>query len=107
MKRVAQPDPEELTARIVGVRQTYYISRADGRGATLVDDEAILKIEATIASISKRHRKHLGEPISISLIHAARYTGGKHDISRFFGSVPLRGGQRSALAYLPVEPFGR
>jgi hypothetical protein len=107
MKKVVHVEPEELIARIVSVRHNYFISRADGRGGTLVDDEAILDIEGAVTSISKRHCKHLGEPISISLIHAARYTGWKQDISPFFGSVRLRGSQRSALAYLPVEPFGR
>lgn len=105
--RTPEPDPVELTARIVSVSQNYHISRSNGRAGTFVDDEAAVEIEAVIETISKRHRKLLGEPISISLLHAVRYKGEKEDISPFFGSVTLRGGQKSVLAYIPAEPFWR
>ena len=45
--------------------------------------------------------------MSISLIHANRYVGEGGASIPFFGSVNFRGSQRSALAYLPLEPFWR
>jgi len=105
--RTPEPDPEELTARILSLSQNYYISRSDGRAGTFIDDEAAVEIEAVIEAISKRHRKHIGQPISISLLQAVRYKGEKHDVSPFFGSMTLRGGQKSVLAYVPEAPFWR
>jgi hypothetical protein len=104
-KQAVRVEPEEFTARVISFRQSYYISRSDGRGGSLIDDEAILEVEATIDAISERHRKHIGECISISLLNANRYTGERGDVSPFFGSVTFRGTQRSALAYLPAGPF--
>jgi hypothetical protein len=105
--RARSLEPEELTARLITFRQSYYISRVDGCGASLIDDEAILEIEAVVEAISNRHRKHVGQTMRISLLNANRYTGNEADRTAFFGSVAFRGDQRSALAYLPAEPFAR
>ena len=103
--RTRPEEPEELVARVNSFRQSYFISRSAGRTGTYVDDEAILEVTATIASIAKRHKKRVGDEISLSLIHAVRYKGETHDRSPFFGTVNLRGAECSALAYLPAKPF--
>ena len=97
--------PEELRARIQTVHRAYFISRSDVRGENFIDDEAEIELQAVIEHVSTRHLKHLGQPITISLLSARRYSPKDHDQTAFFGSVTLRGTQRSALAYLPSEPF--
>jgi hypothetical protein len=41
----------------------------------------------------------------ISLLSARNYSVQKQTVSAFFGSLTLRGSQRSALADLPPKPF--
>lgn len=105
--RAIREEPEELTARILKFSQNYFISRSARGDHAYIDDEAALEITGVITSIASRHKKHLNEPISFSLLHAVRYTGEVHELTPFFGSVTVRGQQRSALAYLPAEPFWR
>jgi hypothetical protein len=104
-KRSAAFEREELTAKILSFRQNYYLSRYDQGEEALVDDEAALVIDAVVEQISARHIRHLGKPIEISLLHAERYPRKPDAEARFFGSLTLRGEHRSALAYLPQQPF--
>jgi hypothetical protein len=98
-------EPEELCARILKVRRSYFISRTDDYKEIFIDDEAQLEIDAVIEELPRRSRKHLGEAISISLLTARRYAPEDKSPTSFFGSVTLRGSNRSALAYLPSLPF--
>jgi hypothetical protein len=98
-------EPEELCARVLSVQRRYYISRSDLGDKRFIDDEAQLEIEAVIESISTRHRKHVGEPLNLSLLSAHRYEPEERRSTAFFGSVSIRGTDRSALAYLPPQPF--
>lgn len=98
-------DTGEVWAKIVSNRSKYYISR-DGLGDDeRIDDEAELEIIATIDAITPSQRKHLGQEIVISLLAAQRHAPKGADPVLFFGSVNLRGSQRTALAYLPTAPF--
>lgn len=92
-------------AKIEGYTRKYFISRSDVGNDRLIDDEAQLEIEATIQAISPAQKKHLGAAIQISLLSAQNYSSDKQPVSAFFGSLTLRGSQRSALAYLPQKPF--
>ena len=96
----------EAWARIHSCRSKYYISRNDlARDEVCrIDDEAQLEIVATIEVITPAQRAHLGEQIFISLLAATKYAPEDRS-APFFGSVSLRGQQRSALAYLPSRPF--
>ena len=98
-------EPEELRARIRTIHRAYLIGRNDVRGESFVDDEAEIELQAVIEHVSARHLKHLGQPITISLLSARRYSPKDQHPIAFFGSVTLRGTQRSALAYLPSKPF--
>jgi hypothetical protein len=104
-RRAKYVPPEELRARILKVRRRYFISRSDDYEKPLIDDEAEIEIDAVIEDVPRRHRKHLGEEIKISLLSAKRYAPEDKAPTTFFGSVTMRGGQRSALAYLPSQPF--
>jgi hypothetical protein len=64
-----------------------------------------LEIAATIEAISPSQKKHLGAEMDISLLSAQNYSRGSETASVFFGSLTLRGSRRSALAYLPPQPF--
>jgi hypothetical protein len=96
---------EELRARVLKVRPRYYISRSDDYEKPVIEDEAELEIEAVIEQVSFRHRKHVEGTMSVSLLSAKRYAPEETNPTMFFGSLTLRGGQRSALAYLPSRPF--
>jgi len=97
--------PEEMTAETRGFSLNYYLSRYGPGSEALVDDEAALIIDAVVDKISDRHRAHVGEPIEIMLLPAQRYPRNPASYLLFFGSVTMRGQQRSALAYLPSRPF--
>jgi hypothetical protein len=97
--------PEQLTAGVVTFRRSYYLSRQDQSEEASADDEAALIINATIEHITERHKRVLGEPIEIQLLCAQRYGRKSGSETSFFGSVGLRGRNRSALAYLPKGPF--
>lgn len=71
----------------------------------LIDDEAMLELVLMIETTSTRYRKHIGQTLELTVLSAHRYDGQASNGSSFFGSVTLRGAQRSALAYLPSEPF--
>lgn len=101
-KRIEQ---EELRARILSVSRSYYVSSAEVGEVAYIDDEAILELEGLIEGVSPRHRKHLGLPITISLLSARRYSPQREPGSAFFGSINIRGASRSALSYLPAKPF--
>jgi hypothetical protein len=105
IKRKKLEEPEELRARIRAVHRAYFISRSEVRGETFIDDEAGIELDAVIEHISTRHLKHLGQAITISLLSARRYAPEDRDPTAFFGSISLRGTERSALAYLPPRPF--
>lgn len=107
MRRKAKKhiEPEELRARIVTVSRSYYVSCSEVDDESYVDDEAIIEVEGLIEEVSPRHRKHLGLPITISLLSAKRYSPKREPSSAFFGSINLRGESRSALSYLPAKPF--
>jgi hypothetical protein len=98
-------EPEELRAHILTISRSYYVSRSEVGDESYVDDEAILEVEGLIEEVSPRHRKHLGLPITICLLSAKRYSPKREPSSAFFGSINLRGMSRSALSYLPAEPF--
>ena len=104
-KRAKYVPPEELRARILKVRRHYFITRSDDREKPFIDDEAEIQIDAVIEDVSAKHRKHLGEAISVTLLSARRYAPEDKAPTSFFGSVTMRGSQRSALAYLPPVPF--
>jgi hypothetical protein len=92
--------------RITSYKRKYYISRTDrGDETTRTDDEAQLEIRGTIVAITPAQKKHLDAAMEISLLCAQDYSPGSNKASPFFGSVTLRGSQRSALAYLPPKPF--
>jgi hypothetical protein len=95
----------EVWAKIFGSRSTYYISPVNGREESRIDDEAELELLTTIDAITVAQRKYIGEEMTISLLAAERYGGDESRAAPFFGSVNLRGSQRSALAYLPSTPF--
>ena len=96
---------EELRASILTITRSYYVSRSEVGDESYVDDEATIDVEGIIEAASPRHRKHLGLPIAISLLSAKRYSPNREPSSAFFGSVNLHGSRRSALSYLPAEPF--
>lgn len=98
-------DTGEVWAKIISHRSKYYVSRRDPGDDCRIDDEAELEIVATIDAITPAFRKHLGQEMVISLLAAEKYGPNERDSSPFFGSVNLRGAQRSALAYLPSTPF--
>jgi hypothetical protein len=104
-RKAKRVEPEELCARVLSVQRRYFISRSDQDDKQFIDDEAQLEIEALIESISTRHRKHVGEPLYLSLLSAQRYAPEEKSPTSFFGSVSIRGNDRSALAYLPPQPF--
>lgn len=104
-KRAEYVPPEELRARILKVKRRYFISRSDDYEKPFIDDEAEIEIDGVIEDLPVKHRKHLGEAISISLLSAKRYAPEDKAPTTFFGSVTLRGSNRSALAYLPSMPF--
>jgi hypothetical protein len=106
-RRIAkkQQEPEGLAARVSNLHRTYYISRTEVGDEALIDDEAEIELEAVIERISKRHRRHLNERISISLLSSKRYAPAERNLSAFFGLVTLRGQARSVYAYLPSEVF--
>lgn len=97
--------PEEISARIVASRRSYFISRSEAGEDTFIDDEAEFEIEPVIEKSSKRHRRNLAQAITISLLSACRHAPERSSNSSFFGSVTLRGSDRSAVAYLPAETF--
>ena len=87
------------------LRAQYFISRGDVGSDSRIDDEAQLELEAAIEAITPAHKKHLGTTMHISLLSAQNYSVEKQAFSTFFGSLMLRGSQRSARAYLPSKPF--
>jgi hypothetical protein len=89
----------------VKVRRRYFISRSGDYDNPFIDDEAQIEIDAVIEDAPRRHRKHLGEVMKVSLLCANRYAPGDESPTAFFGSVTIRGQQRSTLAYLPAQPF--
>ncbi len=103
-KQIPDPQPGELSAQIRDISRTYFISRSEVGEGAFIDDEAELVIQAVIETINCRHGDHVGQPTTIHLLHAERYSETPHS-SSFFGSVTIRGAQRSALAYLPRAPF--
>lgn len=104
-RRAAYFPPQELRARILKVRRRYFITRSEDYEKPFIDDEGEIQIEAVIEDVSGKHRKHLGEAISVTLLSARRYAPEDKAPATFFGSVTLRGSQRSVLAYLPSRPF--
>lgn len=105
LKRKVRTEPEQLTARFVRFKRNYFISRHNTSSDALVDDEATLVIDAVIEEISPRHQHTAGLSMEIWLLCARVYADEPSSETRFFGSVTLRGKQRSALAYLPDKPF--
>ena len=96
----------EVWARILSQKSKYYISQTELRDETCrIDDEAQLEIVAMIDAITPALRKHLGGELTVSLLAAEQYAPQAATAGRFFGSVNMRGSQRSALAYLPSQPF--
>lgn len=95
----------EIWGRIHSVRRNYYISRSGLGEASRCDDEAVIELATTVEAVSPEYRKHLGQPFSVSLLSARTYSDDPAEPASFFGSVTLRGSQRSALAYLPPAPF--
>ena len=107
-KRRAGTAPDtsgEVWVRITSYKRKYYISRSDVGAAWRTDDKAQLEVIATIEAISAAQKKHLGANMEISLLCAQDYSPESKGGPAFFGSVMLRGSQRSALAYLPPKPF--
>ena len=95
----------EVWIRVASYKRKYYISRPDLGSDGRTNDEAQLEIEGTIEAVSPPHKKHLGAVLELSLLSAQDYSSDRSSVSPFFGSVTLRGSQRSALAYLPPKPF--
>jgi|SRR5689334_11749486 hypothetical protein len=98
-------DSGEAWAKIVGGRASYHISFDEPGEKPRADDEAEVEVIATIDAITPSQRKHLGQNIVIALLTAEKYGETDDRAVHFFGSVNLRGSQRSALAYLPSRPF--
>jgi hypothetical protein len=102
----AEPDSSgDVWLKISGYTRKYFISRTDVGADGRIDDEAQLEIAGTIKAISPAQKKHLGAAMLISLLSARNYSVQKQTVSAFFGSLTLRGSQRSALADLPPKPF--
>lgn len=106
-KRALPPaTPERLVATVSSISRSYFISdyRSDDIG---VDDEAITSVQGQILSISKRHRKHVGEHVDISLCCARRFDGteGSGLGKPFLVGANLRKNQRSLMAYLPADAY--
>jgi hypothetical protein len=92
-----------LVARIERVSRSYYLSILPTSG---LEDEAITELSGSIERASPRHQTAVGETMTVSLLCAHRYPEERVDgTSGFFGSVCLRSGQRSALAYIPAQAF--
>lgn len=107
-KRRAEPTADrsgQVWVRIESFTRKWYISRTDLSAAERVDDEAQLELVATIEAITPAQKKHLGASMDISLLSAQVYSADGSSGPPFFGSLTLRGAQRSALAYLPPRPF--
>ena len=102
----AEPDTSgDAWVKVAGYTRKYFITRTDVGAAARIDDEAQLEIAGTIEAISPAQKKHLGAAMHISLLSAQNYSAESKTVSAFFGSLTLRGSQRSALAYLPPKPF--
>lgn len=99
-------EPERLVATVSSISRSYFIS--DHRSKDIsVDDEAITSVQGQIISISKRHRKHIGEQVEVSFCCARRFDGteGSGLGKPFLVGVNLRKNQRSLMAYLPADAY--
>ena len=103
-KPTARIEPEEITVRVLSFRRTYFIGRLGGP-QSVIDDEATLDVDAVIEGTSNRHAKHVGQGMLVRLLHSECRSENSSKVSSFFGTVTLRGQQRSMLAYLPEQPF--
>lgn len=103
--RRKEPDTSgEVWIHIQSYKRKYFISLADHGANDRSSDEAQLRIMGMIRAISPALKKHMGYSIEVSLLCAQSYTA--HNTSTtLFGSLTFRGSQRSALAYLPPQPF--
>jgi hypothetical protein len=102
----AEPDTSgDVWVKVTGYTRKYFISRTDVSADGRIDDEAQLEIAGMIEATPPAQKKHLGAAMHISLLSAQNYSVEKQTVSAFFGSLTLRGSQRSALAYLPPKPF--
>lgn len=104
-KRSVRVETEELSIRLVSFRRNYFIARRGTGHATFADDEAILDIDGIIERAARRSARRVDHSISVRLLNSTRYAQNERRDCRFFGSITLRGQQRSALAYLPSEVF--
>jgi hypothetical protein len=96
---------ENLSINIRSFSRNYFIARSGSGDDAFTDDEAILDIDGIIERAEGRSGRHLEQPISVRLLSSKRYVKSEARDCHFFGSVTLRGRQRSALAYLPSEVF--
>jgi hypothetical protein len=103
------PTPEtsgDVWIRIVSLKRKYFISLAEPGDAGRTSDEAQLQIAGSIEAISPAQKKHVGSAMHVSLLCAQSYSStDAAAATTLFGSLTLRGSQRSALAYLPPDPF--
>jgi len=107
MARRKRPESEELTARIDGFSQTYYLAQTSVVPRHL-DDEAQLEIAATIVAVSSRHARFLNTPIEISLLCARKFVRDEPDATRerpFMLDMHLRKDRCSCMAYIPSDAF--
>lgn len=106
----ARADPEHrLVARICSSKFSYFISIRDpGPGDQLIDDEAVIEIDAEISEIEPSQTQHLAQRLSCSIVCARTFSrappqkSGGHPL---FLSVNLKKNNRSTLAYLPGDAF--
>lgn len=106
-RKTPPPEPELLVARIDHFEQTYYIAE-DRTHQVPVQDEALIEITGTIEDITRRHKKHLGQEIEITLGCAHSFSDDEPTVARdkpFLLMMNLRKNHRSCMAYLPNASF--
>lgn len=108
-KRLRIADPEHrLLARIGSTKFSYSISTRSSRlGKELIDDEAIIQIDAEISEIEPSQSQHLARRLSCSLVCARTFPEGAPVATGkpILLSMNLRKDARTMLAYLPGDAF--
>ena len=98
-----------LIAEIESSKFSYFIANHGARESPdVIDDEALIEMQARIIEIEPTQPDHIGKPIACTLLISRRFlgtaSGNKVDKPLLY-SVTLRKNQRSMLAYLPSDTF--
>jgi hypothetical protein len=97
-----------LLARIGSTKFSYSIfSRDSHLRDELIDDEAIIHIDAQISEIEPSQSQHLAQRLACSLVCARSFPDGAPQVigKPLLLSVTLKKNARTILAYLPGDAF--